>query len=183
LNVPFVWVTYGIYRAPSFEGHNALIRNALGGWEVSAIFTADSGEPFTINGGNGNNNSGYDEGQDRADEIPGVPLKIRQGSKSHWLNNYFNTAAFTQNEIGAPGNSQKYLIQEPRVRTMDASFIKNFSVHERYRAQFRWEMFNALNTPSYGQPDNNPTDSNFGQISGIGPVNPRVIQAALKLTF
>ncbi len=183
LNVPLVWTTYGIYRVPTFQGHNAILRNVLGGWEVSAIFTADSGEPFTINGGNGNNNSGYDEGQDRADQIPGVPLKIRQGSKSNWLNNYFNTAAFTQNEIGTPGNSQKYLIQEPRVRTMDASFIKNFSVHERYKAQFRWEMFNALNTPSYGQPDNNPTDSNFGQITGIGPVSPRVIQAALKLTF
>jgi hypothetical protein len=44
-------------------------------------------------------------------------------------------------------------------------------------------MFNATNTPSYGQPDNNPTDGNFGQISGIGPINPRVMQAALKLTF
>jgi hypothetical protein len=66
---------------------------------------------------------------------------------------------------------------------MDASFSKQFTVHERYNAQFRWEMFNALNTPSYGSPDNNPGDSNFGQITGIGPVAPRVIQGALKLTF
>jgi hypothetical protein len=183
LNVPFVWVTYGLYQAPTFADRGALMKYALGGWEISAIFSADSGEPFTINGGNGNNNSGYDEGQDRADRVAGVPLKVRKGPKSNWLNNYFNTAAFVQNEIGTPGNSQKYIIQEPPARDMDVSFIKNFSFVEGIKTQLRWEMFNATNTPSYGQPDNNPTDGNFGQITGIGPINPRVMQAAVKVTF
>jgi len=183
LNVPFVWVTYGVYQAPGFRNRDFLMRNFLGGWECSAIFTAESGEPFTINGGNGNNNSGYDEGQDRADVVPGVSRNIRQGGKSHWLNNYFNTSAFTQNEVGTPGNSPKFSIQNPPDRDVDLALIKNFSFHERYRTQFRWEMFNATNTPSYGQPDNNPTDSNFGQISGIGPISPRVMQGGLKIAF
>jgi hypothetical protein len=183
LNVPFVWVTYGIYQAPKFENHGALVKTLLGGWGLSALFSAESGEPFTINGGNGNNNSGYDVGQDRADLVPGQAFKARQGGKKNWLNNYFNQAAFVQNKIGTPGDSPKYLIQEAPDRDMDVAFIKNFNYRERYNAQFRWEMFNATNTPSYGQPDNNPTDGNFGQISGIGPINPRVMQAALKLTF
>jgi hypothetical protein len=159
------------------------MKYALGGWEISAIFSADSGEPFTINGGNGNNNSGYDEGQDRADRVPGAPLNVRQGGKNHWLNTYFNTAAFVTNVVGTPGNSQKYIIQEPPAHDMDVSFIKNFNFAEGIKTQLRWEMFNATNTPSYGQPDNNPTDGNFGQITGIGPINPRVMQAALKVTF
>ncbi len=112
-----------------------------------------------------------------------MPLRIRSGGKSNWINNYFNQAAFMQNEIGTPGNSRKFFIQSAPDRDMDVSFIKNFSFRERYRAQFRWEMFNAANTPSYGSPDNNPTDGNFGQITGIGPYAPRVMQAALKLTF
>ena len=75
--------------------------------------------------------------------------------------------------------------------------IKNFNYGERFHMQFRWEMFNALNQPSYGQPNNNPTRvagqpydptnandvGSFGQITGIGPVPPRVMQAALKITF
>jgi outer membrane receptor protein involved in Fe transport len=183
LNLPIVSVTYARYQAPTFKGRNFLMRNVLGGWEVSAIYTAESGEPFTINGGNGNNRSGFDVGQDRADRVPGVPLKVRQGGKLNWLNTYFNPAAFTNNQYGTPGNSEKYLIQSPPVHTMDAAFIKNFSYKERALTQFRWEMFNALNTPSYGSPDNNPGDGNFGQISGIGPISPRVMQAALKLTF
>jgi hypothetical protein len=159
------------------------MRKFIGGWELSAIFTAESGEPFTINGGNGNNNSGYDEGQDRADLVSGQPFKIRQGGKSHWLNQYFNLAAFAQNQFGTPGNAPKFFIQSPPDRDMDVSFIKNISIHERYDVQFRWEMFNATNTPSYGSPDNNPTDSNFGQIGNIGPIQPRVVQGALKVTF
>jgi outer membrane receptor protein involved in Fe transport len=190
LNVPLVWVNYGIYKGPTFQGHNWAVKNFLGGWEVSAIFTAESGEPFTINGGGGNNRSGFDEGQDRADRIPGAPLQVRSGGKSNWLNHYFNTNAFVQNEIGTPGNSMKYLIQEAPDRDMDVSFIKNINFPESIHAQFRWEMFNATNTPSYGAPDNNPGDSNpgatsgnFGQIGGIGPIQPRVMQAALKITF
>jgi hypothetical protein len=115
--------------------------------------------------------------------VPGVSRNIRQGGKSHWLNNYFNTSAFTQNEVGTPGNSPKFSIQNPPDRDVDLALIKNFNFHERYRTQFRWEMFNATNTPSYGQPDNNPTDSNFGQISGIGPISPRVMQGGLKIAF
>ena len=159
------------------------MKSVLGGWELSAIYTAESGEPFTINGGMGNNRSGFDVGQDRADRVQGVPLKLRQGGKSNWINHYLNPAAFTNNQYGTAGNSEKYSLQSPPVNTMDSAFIKNFSYKEKILTQFRWEMFNALNSPSYGSPDNNPEDSNFGQITGTGPIKARVMQAALKVTF
>jgi hypothetical protein len=182
LNYPFVWVTNGIYEAPKLRGHNALVKNTLGGWEVSALYTFQSGPPFTINGGNGNNNSGFQVGQDRAD-VTGQPINVRAGSKKQWINQYFNTAAFTQNAAGTPGDSKKFLLQEAPIATMDAAVMKNWEYRERYKLQFRWEAFNALNHPSFGQPDSNPTDSNFGQITGIGAIAPRVMQGALKLTF
>jgi hypothetical protein len=182
LNYPIVWVTNAIYEAPLLSGHGALIRNILGGWEMSALYTAQSGPPFTINGGNGNNNSGFNVGQDRAD-LTGKPIFVRNGSKQQWLQQYFNTAAFTQNAPGTPGDSEKFLLQEAPINTMDAAVMKNWSYRERYRLQFRWEAFNALNHPSFGQPDSNPSDSNFGQITGIGVIAPRVMQGALKLTF
>jgi hypothetical protein len=182
LNYPIVWVTNGIYEVPSLRGHNALLRNTLGGWEISAIYTAQSGPPFTVNGGNGNNNSGFDIGQDRAD-ITGKPINVRSGSKQQWIQQYFNPAAFAENAPGTPGDSKKFLLQEAPVNTMDAAVIKNWSYRDRYKLQFRWEAFNALNHPSFGQPDSNPTDSNFGQITGIGFIAPRVMQGGLKLTF
>jgi len=183
LNVPIVWVTYGIYKGPSFEGRNFFMKNVLGGWEVSAIYTAESGEPFSINPGNGRNRSGFDVGQDLVDRVPGVPLGVRQGGKAHWLNSYVNPAAFAPNQYGTAGNFEKYSIDRPPVFNMDSAFIKNFSAFERVKTQFRWEMFNALNTPSFGAPSHSLSNGNFGQISSTGPIPARVVQAALKLTF
>jgi hypothetical protein len=183
LNYPVVSVSNLVYTFPLLDHQNALVKNLLGGWEFSGLYTAQSGAPFTINGGAGNNLSGFLVGQDRADEVPGVPLGVRQGGKSNWINHYMNAAAFTQNAIGTPGNSKKFLIQEAPISTADIALIKNWKIEERYKLQFRWEAFNALNHPSFGQPDSNPGDGNFGQITTIGPVNPRVMQGGLKLSF
>jgi outer membrane receptor protein involved in Fe transport len=183
LNVPLVWVTSGIYKLPTIHGNSFLAKNILGGWEVSAIYTAESGEPFSINPGNGRNRSGFDEGQDLVDNVPGVSRAVRQGGKSHWLNQYFNPAAFQPNQYGTAGNFGKYSIDRPPVFDMDSAFIKNVSAFERVKAQFRWEMFNALNTPSFGAPSHSISNGNFGQISSTGPIPARVMQAALKVTF
>jgi Carboxypeptidase regulatory-like domain len=182
LNYPVVSVTNFTYQAPKFEGQNLIVRNVLGGWSLSGLVTVQSGPPFTINGGNGNNNSGFLVYQDRAD-LTGQPLQVRQGGKSNWLNHYFNAAAFKNNAIGTAGNSPKYLMQDPPIYTADLGVQRTVQYHERYALQFRFEAFNALNHPSYGQPDSNPDDSNFGQITSTGAIPARVAQAALKLTF
>jgi hypothetical protein len=183
LNYPFIWVSNLIYHAPQLSKQNVLIRSALGGWEISGLYSAQSGPAFTMNGGNGNNNSFFNVGQDRADVVPGQSYKIRSGSKSQWLNQYFNVNAFTQNAPGTPGSIEKYAFQEAPVQDMDLAVIKNFSYQDRYKMQIRFESFNALNHPSFGQPDSNPGDSNFGQITNSGPTNPRVMQGGVKVTF
>jgi Carboxypeptidase regulatory-like domain len=182
LNYPIIWVSNLIYQAPLLSQRNLIVKNLLGGWEISGLYTTQSGPPFKINGGNGNNNSGFNEHQDRAD-LTGQPFNVRTGGKSHWINQYFNPAAFKPNAPGTPGNSPKFLIQTAPINTMDLALIRNWMFVERYHLQFRWEMFNALNHPSFGQPDSNPTDSNFGQITSIGVIAPRVMQGGLKLSF
>jgi hypothetical protein len=160
-----------------------LLKNVLGGWEFSGLYTAMSGPPFTINGGQGNNRSGFDEYQDRADYVSGQAFGIRKGGKSHWLNQYFNIDAFANNAWGTPGDSQKFFIHEPPIFNADFGVHKNWTLLERYQIQFRFEAFDALNTPSFGQPDSNPGDSNFGTISSMGNTGPRLVQSALRITF
>lgn len=50
--------------------------------------------------------------------------------------------------------------------------VKNFPFdNEQYRIQFRWEMFNATNTPFFNIPDSGVGDSGEGQITttnGLG---------------
>jgi hypothetical protein len=154
----------------------------LGDWEISGIWTWHSGQPFSIMGPNGSNNSEANIGGDRADYVPGQPFNVQQGSKGQWLNQYFNTAAFTANPPGTFGNTARNLLRNPQFNNVDLSIMKNFPFHERYRFQFRWEMFNAFNRTWFAQPDNTVGDLNFGRITS-DLKTPRVMQGALKFYF
>lgn len=184
LNVPFVSTTYFIYTTPSPAGWRGFEKNLLGGWEISGIVNAYSGQPFGICGcGDGSNGSGSDQYGDRADIVPGVPANVHSGSQQHWLTQYLNPAAFVTNAPGTFGDSGRNPFISPTVNSTDAAFMKNWSIGERYGIQFRWEMFNAFNHPSFGIPNTDPTSSNFGQINSTGVIPARVMQAALKLKF
>jgi hypothetical protein len=183
LNVPIISVTNLVYTTPRLPSiSNRLFREALGGWEVSAIITSQSGTPVTILGANGSNNSQSQQSEDRAD-VTGQPFHIRQGGRTQWINQYFNTGAFTNNAPGTFGDSGKNFFAGPPVNTTDMGLIRNFVFPKNIGMQFRWEMFNAFNHPDFGVPGNVVGASNFGKITGIGFIPPRVGQAALKLSF
>ena len=182
VNFPLISITDFIYQTPALKDSGYLMRNILGQWEISGIWTMQSGQPFGIVGGDGNNNSEALQYGDRAD-LTGQRYEAHQGGKSHWLYQYFNPAAFAINAPGTFGDSPRNLLQSPGTNTADIGIDKNWEMHERYRLQFRWEMFNAFNRPSFGIPNNDPSSGNFGQITSIGVTPPRVMQGALKLTF
>ncbi len=187
LNIPLVSVTNFVYTTPSLADKNILLRQTLGGWEMSGIYTMQSGLPFGIYGGNGGNNSGSQQYGDRADfaagKGPSSAFGLRQGGRSQQLAKYFDTSVFQTNAPGTFGNTARNIFQGPGINTADLGLMKNWAFRERYRMQFRWEMFNAFNRPSFANPNNDPSSGNFGQITTIGPIAPRLMQAALKLTF
>jgi hypothetical protein len=186
VNTPNVLTVNWVYKTPSLEGTNPLVRIALGSWESSGIWTAQTGTPFSIQGGDGDNNSGSLVGSDVADRVPGVPIHAHVSPSSvPGALSYFNPAAFQPNAVGTFGNSGRNIITSPGIDTFDLGIDKNFPFRERYNVQFRWEMFNAFNHPTFGGPDTYPNDGiNFGQIfSTNGNYPARVMQAALKLSF
>jgi hypothetical protein len=182
LNVPLIWVSNFIYTTPALLGRGELLKQAAGGWQLGAIITSQSGFPFGISPPN-TNASGSLQGEDRADIVPGQQIAARQGGKANWLNHYFNTSAFAQNPAGTFGDIGKNIIQAPPINSIDANVSKTWSYKERYNLQLRWEMFNALNHPSFAAPNNTVGQGSFGQINSLGPIAPRVGQAALKFTF
>ncbi len=78
---------------------------------------------------------------------------------------------------------------------MDAALHKSFVIHEHHQFQIRFEAFNVLNHPNWGEPSANilagaaiagePTNyahAGFGTISGTA-TSMRQIQLGMKYTF
>lgn len=183
LNVPLISTTNFIYTSPSLQGRNQLLKQILGSWEVSTIYTLQSGKPFGISGGNGGNNSGAIQYHDRADVVSGVSPNVHSGGRSNWLNHYVNVSAFQQNAVGTFGNSGRNIFTSPHINSADSAIIKNWKFQDRYGFQFRWEMFNTFNHTSFTTPNTDISSGSFGSVTSIGPIAPRVMQGGLKLTF
>jgi hypothetical protein len=183
LSFPYVSVTNFVYTTPQLRSWKPLLRAAFGEWEVSGIYTIQSGRPFGVSGGGSSNNSGAIQNNDRADFVPGAIVQTHQGNREQWLNSYFTTSAFQANAVGTFGNTPRNFLRGPGINYSDAAIMKNWTALERYRMQFRWEAFNVFNHTSFGLPDTNPTSGTYGRVTSIGGVAPRVMQAGLKLTF
>ncbi len=169
-----------------------LERAVLGGWELAAVTTIQSGSALTISDTNANNVFGISE--DRA-QLSGACSKsqlVKGGSVESKLGGYFNAACFTNpliigaDGIGtAFGNSGTGIVDGPGQANLDLALSKTAVVNwptEKSSVQFRAEFFNMLNHPQFANPDTNFTSPTFGVISSTA-VNPRVIQLALKLAF
>jgi hypothetical protein len=169
-----------------------LERAVLGGWDVSAVATIQSGSALTISDTNANNVFGISE--DRA-QLSGTCTKsqlVKGGTVESKLGGYFNAACFTNPAIiGADGigtafgNSGTGIVDGPGQANLDLALSKTVIVKwpiENSSFQFRTEFFNTLNHPQFANPDSNFTSPTFGVINSTA-VNPRVIQLALRLAF
>ena len=61
----------------------------------------------------------------------------------------------------------------------DSMVAKNFHVRERWRAQFRWETFNAFKTPQFDLQNQSLGGGSFGVVTSAG--SRRIMQFGLKL--
>jgi hypothetical protein len=62
------------------------------------------------------------------------------------------------------------------------SLMKTFRIAEGRRLQFRWEAFNATNTPFLGEPNSTIDSPEAGSISATRG-DPRQMQFSLRLLF
>jgi Carboxypeptidase regulatory-like domain/TonB dependent receptor/TonB-dependent Receptor Plug Domain len=189
-NVPNAIKFSGIWQLPHFNLSGAADK-FLNGWAVAPLVTWRSGFPFSIMCGCDNSLTG--DYVDRADFAPGATIAQAKlnPDRSHaaLIQEYFNTAAFTQNAPGTFGNTGKNILQGPGLFDADMALLKDTKISERFTLQFRAEAFNAFNNVNFGQPDDFWSDSvaaggsgTFGKITYTS-TEPRIMQFALKLLF
>jgi hypothetical protein len=159
-----------------------VLRSALDGWQLSGITRMWSGQPMDVT-------MSYD--------VAGIggtqnqrPDVIADARGPRTTEAWFNREAFARPANGTFGNLGRNALRGPGVNKWDLALFKNFRVREGKNLQFRGELFNAFNHPSFtsvGRTLNttatgvNPLASNFAVVTDTRDA--RVVQFALKLTF
>lgn len=147
----------------------------VGGWQVSGLGSLQSGSPlFFSASGSQLNAPGTSQ---VTNQVKPFQRLYGIGTGSPW----FDTTAFTQPVGAVLGNTGKNVYAGPGSITFDAAAFRTFAFRERVRLQLRADAFNALNHPSFNNPDTSLTDANFGKITGSG--GGRALQLAATLSF
>lgn len=187
----------GVYDLPFGKGRayggnvSGPVDAVFGGWRLATTAVLYSGFPDTIFGTDVSNTNNAGWGLSRANQYH--PMIIRNRSLQDWFGtdpsaeNSSTCAAnglcayglATTNTFGTAHNGSE---RSPGYRQVDMSLFKDFHVWEQHVLGFRADFFNIFNIASYGNPDNNIQDSNFGQIASVrSPA--RQIQLSLHYAF
>lgn len=175
-----------VYPLPFLKNSHSAAAYALGGWELSGIYTWNTGLPAQITSSTGLDAGGLgaaNNASSLAGYRPDVVGDPNSGSNIRTLSQWFNTAAFAEVPPGAnrPGNSGRYIIETPGISRWDFSLFKQFHLKERVNLQVRGETFNVLNHTNFNAPTTTFGNPNFGKI--LGARDPRQIQLGAKLVF
>lgn len=178
-----------VYQLPTAARLQAPLRHLLGGWNISGVLTAQTGDHLTLT--NSNPNNAFAVTSDVIEVAPGCTYGqlVNPGSTENKLTNYFNRSCIgSYPVIGADGKATGFgdegigVIVGPGQRNFDVSLSKSISLREHVGLDIRSDFFNALNTPQFADPVGSASTSTFGIISGT-TVNPRIIQLSAKLRF
>ncbi|MGH9881991.1 MAG: hypothetical protein ACRD6N_11200, partial [Pyrinomonadaceae bacterium] len=82
------------------------------------------------------------------------------------------------------GNCGRNTLRGPGITNFDFSLARSFSYFGEGRdLELRWEVFNMFNTPQFGLPERNISNtSGVAKITSLAG-DPRVMQLALKFNF
>jgi hypothetical protein len=161
-------VATALYELPWGPGKRwmseSLAGKIIGGWQVSGIFTAQSGVPLTI-GGNG-----------AQFNTPGNAAYANLNGEHNVLgglgpgNLYFDPTVYSLPTPGTQGNlSRNSGPDGPGYWNIDASLFKRFSAGGTRFAEFRVDAYNVTNSVRWGNPStgfSNAVGNTFGQITG-----------------
>ncbi len=176
---PVVRLPFGVGRP--YLNRGGWIDYLLGGWEIAAIVTLESGFPFAV--GQTPNNSGLFGSGQRPNVVPGVNPKT-SGSTIDRLGGWVNPAAWSLAPAYTFGNAPRTdtRVRTPARKNLDIVFAKAFRTGGSTRAELRIELLNATNTPKFREVVNTFGSRTFGQITRQAGFM-RIVQIGARFVF
>jgi hypothetical protein len=202
-DVRHILIVNFLYELPIFRHSNGFTGKVLGGWQISGIFQAQTGQPCSV----AFNNDYAGVGQDGS--LCGTKVGTT-GAGQYWVMN--GKINYVKNFDAANGAQGNYWIQttnpdgspiftapakgtfvtengirdnifSPGFNNWNLGLFKKFAVTERFGFQFRAEAFNAFNHPNLSPVNLDPTNSTtFGKVTGKTD-DVRNLQLSLRFYF
>ena len=184
-NIRHKFVGSYIYELPFGNGRRWLNRTGaadllIGGWQFNGLTTMRTGMVYNPTLANPAAALGTSKVQQwRPDRI--AVGTVPNPNPDRW----FDPAAFLRpcDASGCRlGNAGANILTSGGAVNTDFGVSKYFPLGERFRLQFRWESFNAFNTPAFSRPNSNLDSPDVGKVRSTVS-SPRVMQWALRLEF
>ena len=143
-----------VFTMPRISG-NRLMRNAVGGWQLSGITQIESGAQLVASGGLTSLNFALNQGGIAQDNVhllgspditiyPTITCNPTQGITGK--NQFANPNCFGPAPAGQLGNAAHApYMAGPMFWNSDLSLLKNFKLTERQNLQFKFSAFNFIN--------------------------------------
>jgi len=164
-----------VYELPRLSGFRSPLRRVLGGWDVAGIWSASTGQPFTLRQPTSRDRS-------RPDVIDFNNAVLNDFPQ------YLNPRAFARvpviaatNQPARPGNVGRNVWSAPGQWNVDFSFGKTVPLKERVSLRVRADMFNAFNHINPTGLETNISSARFGRLTSTAGA--RRIQLQARLSF
>ena len=164
-NIGRTLVIAGTWQVPTIASSDSPLRWAANGWEMSGLFKANSGVPFTATFGTDGDPLGLNSSDpwDYPNRLtgPGCGSLVNPGNSNHYIKTECfavptapNPAYYSQYcdpSFGYPtcinlrGNAGRNILTGPGLASLDYSLVKNTHITELFNVQLRAECFNLLN--------------------------------------
>ncbi len=176
-DVKYRFVFSPVYELPFGAGKpwasQGFLSKIVGGWQVSALLSAQTGTPLTpYYSGNVSGTLNYEDRPNVVGDPNAGPNTAQQ---------WFNKAAFARPAAGTFGNAGRNVINGPGLVNVDVAVVRMFRLSERFQIQFRAQSYNTLNHPNFNYPNATADSAAFGTITSAA--DPRELEGALRLVF
>jgi hypothetical protein len=176
---------------PGLTVGNKWLSHAVNGWQVAAIFTRQSGRPFSVWNGAASN-AGGDYNRDGGGGAVGGGFYDRPNApapgavntsfeKKDFLDGVFPASAFPSPAPGQSGTLGRNTFRGLKYSTVDLSLARVFTVLEGKQIQIRFEAFNALNNVNLYLPNADLSLGNFGKSTQA--FEARTLQIGARFIF
>jgi hypothetical protein len=188
-DIPHRFAFSGVWTPNFFKGRNDWLRYVSKDWQISAIFSAQSGRPFSVwngaastAGGDYNRDGGGGAVGGGFYDRPNAPANLNTDwSNSNFINGLFSAAQFPAPAPGTDGSLGRNTFRGPGYTTLDLSVARKFVFSETRCLILKAEAFNALNNVNLYLPNADLSLANFGKSTQA--FEPRSLQVSVKFMF